>query len=189
MVTEEERAALVQMQQAFDNAREATDQRVRGYRNILVIAIVILLVAAVALPFVLPRLALDLITLRTGADGSPTQSGNLALDILQLEVWGAVGGLVGLIVSLRRLTSTRHPARLHLWQLLLKIPAGAITAVFGIVFVQAAIVPSTKAVGVGQLAAYAVLFGFAQEAATSLVDRQAGRLLEQAETIDDTAPA
>lgn len=189
MLTEEDRAALVQMQQAFDNAREANDQRVRGYRNILVIAILILLASAVLLPFIIPRLPPDLITLRTDAKGAADHTGNTALDILHLEVWGTVGGLVGLIVSLRRLTSGRHPVRLHLWQLLLKIPAGAITAVFGVGFVQAAIIPSTKAVSVGQLAAYAVLFGFAQEAATALVDRQAGRLLEQAKTIDDTAPS
>jgi hypothetical protein len=188
LVTHEQRAALVQMQQAFDNARDANDQSVRGYRTVLIIAILLLLASAAILPFVIPRLAPDLTILRTDANGAPTKSSNIALDILQLEVWGAVGGLMGLIVSLRRLTS-RHPARLHLWQLLLKIPAGAMTAVFGIVFIQAAIVPSTKAVSVGQLAAYAVLFGFAQEAATSLVDRQAGRLLEQAKTIDDTAPA
>jgi hypothetical protein len=112
----------------------------------------------------------------------------LLSDLASIEVWGVIGGLIGAIVSLRRLRSSRDPAGLHLAQLALKLPAGALTAVFGVVLLQASILPPLTSVSDDKLAAYAVLFGFGQEALTRFVDQKSGEILDNAKPLGDKAP-
>ena len=45
----------------------------------------------------------------------------------------------------------------------MKFPAGALVAVFAMILVQSSIVKQIAPVDRGQIAAYAMLFGFAQE--------------------------
>ena len=65
-------------------------------------------------------------------------------------------------------------------QTALKPPAGAIIALFGLLILQSSLLPGLALVDDKALAAYAALFGFAQESVTSLVDRQARQLLGRA---------
>jgi hypothetical protein len=109
-------------------------------------------------------------------------------DLATIEGWGMLGGLIGAVGSLRRVRASRDPAGLHLAQLALKLPAGAVTALFGIVLLQSSILPPLTPVEPGQLAAYAVLFGFAQEALTRFVDQQSGRILANAKTLNEKTP-
>jgi hypothetical protein len=161
MVSQRQRAGLRALRQAIDDSRLAAEIKVRIYRNALIMAIAILLSTAAILPVAVPLLPLDLNVLRPlAAGGSPTRS-LISMDVVTIELWGAVGGLIGLIVALRGLQSSRHPVRLQLVQLLLKPPAAAIT--------------------------YAILFGFAQEAFTTFVDRHANRLLDQAQPVSEKA--
>jgi uncharacterized membrane protein HdeD (DUF308 family) len=188
MVNREQRAVLAEIQRAIQQAQTASDEEVRVFRGILMVAIGVLLAAAIIFPLIVLAIPPDVISMRPVAEGAARENSlTLAGDLVWVEIAGAIGGLVGLIVALRKLNSSKHPARLQLWQLLLKLPAGAVTAAFAVLFLQSGIVPSLKAATTEQIAAYALLFGFAQEAATSLVDRQANRLLEQAKTIDDVA--
>ena len=186
MVSQDQRAALAELQRAISEAQAAANERIRIYRNTLIIAIIVLVIACIALPIVVGVLPTDLLVMRPVAEGqAPDLTKPVALDVITIQVWGVVGGLVGLVTSLRRLNTSKNPAQLQIYQLLLKLPAGAITAVFGLVFLQSGIIPGIKIASVAQLAAYAVLFGFAQEAATALVDRQASRLLDDAKSVDE----
>lgn len=185
-LTPDQRANLRALRQDLNDARRALNARVHTYRNILVVATFILLTGAVVLPLIVPYMSSDIGLLRPSdtapAGPTPAPIPLTTLDIATVEVWGVVGGLVGLIVALRNLNSSRHPVRLQLVQLMVKLPAGAITAIFGVILMQAGIIPPLKAATIGQLAAYAVLFGFAQEAITTFVDRQANRLLDDAKS-------
>jgi hypothetical protein len=72
---------------------------------------------------------------------------------------------------------------IRLAQIALKIPTGALTAVVGVVLLQAELTPTTQAVDGGQLAAFAIIFGAGQEALTAFVDRSAGKLLDSGQTL------
>jgi hypothetical protein len=102
-----------------------------------------------------------------------------------VELWGVLGALVGAVAGLRKLRGSTQPIGLQVAQLVLKVPTGALTALVGIVLLQAALTPSLQPVSRGKLAAFAILFGAAQEALTSLVDRTAGQLLDKSKTLGD----
>jgi hypothetical protein len=89
----------------------------------------------------------------------------------------------------RRISGFRGPYGLQFAQIALKLPAGAFIALFALALLQSAILPPLSTVAGGKLAAYAALFGFAQESVTRLADRQAGRLLGAARSTGDPEKA
>jgi hypothetical protein len=174
-----ERAALRELLRAVHAQQVAAAARVRTYRNVLIVSTVLLVVVALLFPYAAVWLSHDMAVLRPETAGAATRRG----DLLTVEAWGAVGGLIGAVVSLRTLRASPDPLGLQAAQLALKPVAGAAIAVFGVVLLQSAILPPLSAVDVGQLAAYAIIFGFAQEAFTGMVDRQAARLLAEAKPV------
>lgn len=68
---------------------------------------------------------------------------------------------------------------------MLKIPAGALTALVGIVLMQSDILFLEAQEGTA-LAAYAIFFGIAQDVVTRLVDQKAREVTEAAEGSNDT---
>jgi hypothetical protein len=94
--------------------------------------------------------------------------------VFELELVGAVGGLLSGAFALRALE--RPPARYDVFapQLLLKAVVGAAAALFGVVLMQStANVDSTTV-----LLAYAAVFGFAQQLLTRLVDQRGADLVK-----------
>jgi hypothetical protein len=131
-------------------------------------------------------------TTATSVAATPTDQSGLdqqrrlfTRQIATIEVWGAFGGVVGALVALRRINGFRGPYGLQFAQIALKLPAGAFIALFALVLLQSAILPPLASVAGGKLAAYAALFGFAQESVTRMVDQQAGRLLGAARSTSD----
>ena len=121
----------------------------------------------------------------TDQSGLDQQRRLFTRQIATIEVWGAFGGVVGALVALRRINGFRGPYGLQFAQIALKLPAGAFIALFALVLLQSAILPPLASVAGGKLAAYAALFGFAQESVTRMVDQQAGRLLGAARSTSD----
>jgi hypothetical protein len=76
-------------------------------------------------------------------------------------------------VGLRRIPGSRGPYGLPVAQLPLKLPAGALIALFALVVWQSGTIPSVTPVEEGQLVAYAAIFGLAQESVTRMIDRRA----------------
>jgi len=178
VLTRTDRATLRELQHSLNSARASNTARVRTYRNMLIGATLLLLIVCGVLILILPFTAVDLGIIRPGLSIT-------AGDVATIELWGAVGGIVGLIASLRKLVSTRAPIRLQAVQLFLKLPAGAIIALFGVLIFQAGVVTTIKIATPTQLAAHALIFGLAQEAVTNMVDKEAGRLLEQSKSTDE----
>jgi hypothetical protein len=106
-------------------------------------------------------------------------------EIASIELWGVLGGLVGALAGLRNLRGSAQPVGLQFAQIALKIPAGALTALVGVILLQAALTPNTLAVEDGKIAAFAILFGAAQETITTFVDRTAGTLLDKGKTLGE----
>ncbi|HEY0638085.1 MAG TPA: hypothetical protein VGD67_10595 [Pseudonocardiaceae bacterium] len=179
------RQQLRAIQQAVDDARLSAQASVRNYRNVLLAVAAVSVLCAVALPPAQAYLSADLLLIhlpeagaQAGADTTPRRA--TAGDLATIEAWGLLGGLISAVAGMRRMRGSRDPAGLHLAQLALKLPAGALTAVFGIVLLQAEIVPPLARIGSDRIAAFAILFGFAQEAFTVFVDRRSEKMLADA---------
>ena len=178
------RAQLRDIQQAIDTASLSARRAVRSYRNAVIVATGALLVVAVGFPFAAAQITTGLVVIQSERS-SISDVRSLALSMASIEIWGVLGGIIAATTSLYRLRSSRSPEGLQLAQLMLKLPAGALTALFGVVLLQSGILPPMSAVASSRLAAYAVIFGFAQEAFTHFVDRRASNLLSKTEPLSN----
>jgi hypothetical protein len=178
------RAQLREIQQAIDAASLAARRAVRSYRNAVIVATGTLVVVAVSFPFVAAQVTSGLVVIRS-EQSSTSDAKSLIVSMATVEMWGVLGSIIAATASLYRLHSSRSPEGLQLAQLMLKLPAGALTALFGVVLLQSGILPPLTAVASSRLAAYAILFGFAQEAVTHFVDRRANNLLSKTEPLDN----
>jgi hypothetical protein len=178
VLTDEERELLRQAMEALDDADLEAQANVRAYRNILLIATLALWLVLGVSPLLATFVNLDMVTLHK--DGPTTGE-----EILTIEAAGAFGGLVGALVALHRIPGSRGPYGLPVAQLLLKLPAGALIALFALLIVQSGGIPSFTPVEDGQLVAYAAVFGLVQESVTRMVDRRANDLIGAARDQND----
>lgn len=165
------RRLVVMRNDAYRRALLAQTQ----YRNLLVITAGLLVVIAATVPFVAAAFDSRLVTLGSSADGTPVEV--TWRQLLTVELWGAFGGAIGALVAVRRLRGQSGPLSIGVAQVAIKLPAGALVALFIILVLQAGIVADLDIVNAHQLAGYAAVFGLAEEAATRWVDRKASELL------------
>lgn len=183
-VSEADRAQLRDIQEAVNNASLSARRAVRSYRNVVIVATGALLVVAASFPFVAAQISTGFVVIQSG--GSSAQSAHaLIISMASVEVWGALGGIIASTTILYRLRSSRSPDGLPFVQLMLKVPAGALTALFGVVLLQSGILPPLSVATSSKLAAYSVIFGFAQETFTHFVDRRANNLLSKTEPLNN----
>ena len=77
-------------------------------------------------------------------------------------------------VSVRHVRGTSTPYNVAAALALLKFPAGALTAMGGLIAIGGALVPGLTALDTQpQILAYALLFGYAQQLLTGLIDKRA----------------
>jgi hypothetical protein len=182
--------------------------QLRSFRNILLIAaLFIAVITAGTIVFVslhpsLMPLCFDrevatgvepLATTVTGKN-CPTSSGDAAgpggSDILVVAALGALGGALAATLSIRNLRGTSTPYDVPVALAFLKVPLGALTAILALVAIQGDFVPGLSILdSQGQILAYALVFGFAQQAFSRLLDQRAQNLLEGLPGGASTEPA
>lgn len=100
-------------------------------------------------------------------------------DIPLIELLGAVAAAVAAAAALRGIRGTSTPYSLPVALALLKLPTGALTAFLGLLLMRGQFVPGLSALDTSaQIIAWAVVFGYAQQLFTRLVDRQAHAVLD-----------
>ncbi len=110
----------------------------------------------------------------TGAVASPQGA-----DVVVVAVLGLLGGALAAVLSIRHLKGTSTPYDVPVALAALKVPMGAMTAVLALIAIQGDFVPGLSALdSQGQILAYALVFGFAQQAFSRLLDQRAQTLLE-----------
>jgi hypothetical protein len=111
-------------------------------------------------------------------DGSASRG----FDVLEVELIGAIGGLLSIAFGLGGATTPPSRYNPRPQQALLKPVAGAATGLIGVMLVQSNIViaPTSEA-SETLLLAYAAIFGFAQQLLTRFVDKRASTLLGEKE--------
>jgi hypothetical protein len=101
-------------------------------------------------------------------------------DILLVEFLGLVGAALSVIAlfrGIRKGTSTPYNVAFHL--AILKLPAGALTAVSGLLLIRADFVPGLSALdSPAQILGWALVFGIAQQLVTQVADNRAHTVLE-----------
>jgi hypothetical protein len=106
-------------------------------------------------------------------------------DVLLVAILGLAAAVLSAALSLRKLQGTTLPYSLPVALAVLKLPSGALTAVMGIVLMRGEFVPGLSALDTpGQILAWAILFGYAQQLFTQFVDQRAQGLLDQVSSQD-----
>jgi hypothetical protein len=177
--------------------------QLRSFRNIVAIAAFLMLALVVATVLVIARYPNWLPLCFTGSGTPPSQvcptstgsTGPRGADIIMVAILGALGGTLTSAVSIRNLKGTSTPYDVPVALGFLKVPLGAFTAILAIVAIRGGFVPGlTDLDSQEQILAYALVFGFAQQALSRLLDQRAQALLEgmpggtSVEPTPDTTP-
>lgn len=183
--------------------------RVRSFRNLLLAATVLLLVAAVAVA-IFGALAPDRLSMcfnpesrvvcPTGEARAPSAQGAIIdpvfdttaspWDLLVVEIVGLLAAAVAAALTVSGIRGTSTPYSLPVAQAVVKLPLGAITAVLGLLLMRGEFVPGLTALDTpAQIVAWAAVFGYAQQLFTRLVDRQAQSVLDEVGGAAEKQPA
>jgi hypothetical protein len=100
-------------------------------------------------------------------------------DIPLVELVGLLAAAIAAATSLRKIRGTSTPFSLPVALAVLKLPTGALTAVFGILLMRGEFVPGLTALdSSAQIVAWAVVLGYSQQLLTRFVDQRAQTVLE-----------
>jgi len=105
----------------------------------------------------------------------------------ELLLIGALAGLTGLLLSLKKFSDFQSSYSLTLAQAFVKGAAGAAAALLGILLVQSGLINSLSTTDRLWLYGYAVLFGSSQQLVTRLADQKATTVLDAARSHNDPA--
>jgi hypothetical protein len=111
-----------------------------------------------------------------GAD--PVARATTPWDILLVETVGMLGGALGAASALRSVLGVSSPYSLAAVLTAIKLPAGALTAIVGILLMRGSFVPGIGSLqSSAQIIAWALIWGLAQQLITRYADRSAERLV------------
>jgi hypothetical protein len=179
------RAILRQLYREAIGTTEGLQAEARVLRNTL-------LVASIALGLVVFTFgAINLIDtsifplctqLKDGKEACPTGGTAHSFDAFAVELAGVLGGILSVVIPLATGERIKTPYRVFNHQLLLKLIAGAGTALAGIILIQSAFTSTIALETTAEIIGYAVFFGFSQQALTGIIDRRASELGKETPT-------
>jgi hypothetical protein len=175
------------LRDAMEVSYEAADElhaQARGFRDVLIIATVVLsaLASAVCVFGVLRPQTIPLCFEPPGGARACPASASPAVpssfDVLVVALMGLLGAALSVAFTVQRLRGTSSPYDIPLALTLNKLPSGILTSIIGLLLLQGDFVPGFSALdNQGQILAYAILFGFAQQLATRIVDLRAKEVI------------
>jgi hypothetical protein len=99
-------------------------------------------------------------------------------DLLVVELVGLIAAAVAAAASIRTIKGSSERYGIPLALAMLKLPTGAVTAFLGLMLMRGNFIPGLSALdSTAQILAWALVFGFAQELFTRLVDQQGHSVL------------
>jgi hypothetical protein len=205
-VVEEERGKIVSITRSASSAALREQVRVRSFRNTLVVATVamtLLMFLVMFIGFVNPTLiplcftpeksGQAMVVCPTGqsesfstSSSTPTESqaqdhlreAVSPYDLFVVEFVGLAAAAIATVAAIRGVRGTSERNGLPIVMALMKLPTGALTAFLGVLLMRGQVVPGLSALDASaQILAWALVFGYAQELFTQLVDRQAQTVL------------
>ncbi len=193
-VDEEHQVLLADTLESVYATSDAQHVRVRSFRNVLLGATVLLgvfvLIVGIVGTFAPSAFAVCGSSASAGTvptscpTGGEVPSGG---DVLLIELLGLLAASLTGATAIRKLSGTSTPYAVPLVSLALKLPFGALTALFGLYFLRAGFGPTITSLSQAQVCAYAVVFGAAQQLFMQFVDKQAKSVLDAATSPGDKA--
>jgi hypothetical protein len=203
-----ERLTIATASRAASSAALREQLRVRSFRNVLVVTAALLTLLAIALavvgfvnPTAIPlcfeperggqtvvvcptRQSALLQTDEVAGPASPDVDDALRVtaqgpDILLVELVGLAAAAIAAAAAIRTIRGSSEPHGLPVALAVLKLPTGALTALLGLLLMRGQFVPGLTALDTSaQILAWALVFGYAQQLFTRLVDQQAHSVLD-----------
>jgi hypothetical protein len=110
-------------------------------------------------------------------------------DILLVELVGLAAGAVAAATAIRGIRGSSEPHGIPVALAVLKLPTAAITAVLGLLLMRGQFFPGLTALDTSaQILAWALVFGYAQQLFTRLVDQQAHTVLDTVRDRTEPSP-
>jgi hypothetical protein len=178
-------ARRLTLRKTIQIGHELKDQqftKIRKFRNIVLLAslliawftvcfaVTVSVLNPAAVPFCFQ--AKDTMYCASGAD-RPSW-----LDVWIVALLGLLGGSLSAAVAIRNIRGTPSPYNLAIALAVLKVPTGALTAIGALVLLHGNIVPGFSNLDdQPQILAYALIFGYAQQLLTGLIDKRAHTLV------------
>ena len=166
--------------------------RLRGFRNAVLGSAVVLGIAIMGLllysglhPDAVP------ICFSPSEEGKVCATGSAARgrDLSMIATMGTLGGLLSAILSIKNMNGAPVAYDVPTALAALKLPVGALSALGGLLIIQAHFVPGLSDLdSQEQILAYAFIFGVAQQLVVGLVDKHAQELLAAAPGKAASAP-
>jgi hypothetical protein len=110
-------------------------------------------------------------------------------DVFVVELVGLAAAAVAAAGAIRGIRGSSERSNLPVALAVLKLPTGAITAFLGLLLMRGQFVPGLSALDTSaQILAWALVFGYAQQLFTRLVDRQGQTVLDSVRGADKQKP-
>jgi hypothetical protein len=207
-IVDQERLTIVTAARAAASGALREQLRVRSFRFVLVVTSGLLTVLAVTLAVVglrspttlplcfAPEESGEAVVVCPTAQSRPystTQSAGTEardvddavkeaarpIDIVLVELVGLAAAAVAAAAAIRGIRGSSEPHGLPVAVAVLKLPTGAVTALLGLLLMRGRFVPGLTALDTSaQILAWALVFGYAQQLFTRLVDQQADSVLQ-----------
>ena len=111
-------------------------------------------------------------------------------DLLVVELVGLTAATIATAAAIRRIKGSSERYGLPVALAALKLPTGALTAFLGLLLMRGQFVPGLSALDTSaQILAWALVFGYAQQLFTRLVDQQGQTVLDSVRASDVGRPA
>jgi hypothetical protein len=110
-------------------------------------------------------------------------------DIIVVELVGLTAASVAAAATIRRIRGSSERMGVPIALVFLKLPTGALTAFLGLLLMRGQFVPGLSALDTSaQILAWALVFGYAQQLFTRLVDQQGQTVLNSVSNVDSAEP-
>jgi hypothetical protein len=190
------RATLGKAIEVGHAAGDHEHSRLRNFRNAVLIASVVLaILVALFIWFVHENPAQVPLCFTPAPEGDapamlmcPTgeyllagSGGPRGADVIVVALLGLMGAALAAAIAIRNLQGTSTPYDVPFALAALKLPVGVLTAIGGLLALRGDFIPGLSELdSQGQILAYALVLGYAQQLLTGYVDRQAEQLLSNA---------
>jgi hypothetical protein len=216
-IVREQRGRIVSITRAASSAAVREQVRVRSFRNIIVVttlAMTALMIGValtgflnhtlISLCFVPEEAGRAVVVCPTGQSSEfPARQENqitttdvddkvrdtaTPYDLFVVELVGLSAAAIATAAAIRGIRGSSERYGLPVALAALKLPTGAMTAFLGLLLMRGQFVPGLSALDTpAQILAWALVFGYAQQVFTRLVDRQGQSVLDSVRDADKTA--
>ncbi|GAA0914719.1 hypothetical protein [Virgisporangium aurantiacum] len=216
-IIEDERGRIATAARGASSAALREQRRIRSFGAVLVVSIVVMFALAIALAILgfwrpttipmcfAPQERGTAIVVCPTAQSAPfpvtTEEGSQEdiddqirrtanrHDLLVVELVGLTAAAIAAAAAIGKIRGSSERNLVPVALAVFKLPTGAVTAFLGLLLMRGQFVPGLTALDTSaQIVAWAIIFGYAQQAFTRLVDRQAHVVLDTVRGADTKKP-